>query len=53
MPLHRFDQRRHQRLQAFAADAIGCLPQNDDRPRFRHGVVLRGLKSLPLYCARV
>ena len=31
VPFHRLDQYRHQRLQAFAADAVRCLPQNDYR----------------------
>ena len=31
VPFHRLDQYRPQRLQAFATDAVRCLPQNDDR----------------------
>ena len=29
VPFHRLDQRRYQRLQAFATDSVRCLPQND------------------------
>ena len=40
VPFHRLDQRRDQRLQAFAADAVGCLPQNDDH--LAHRLVVYG-----------
>ena len=31
VPFHRLDQCRYQRFQAFATDAVRCLPQNDYR----------------------
>src|SRR5271166_6257854 len=31
MPLHRLDEYRHKRLEPFAANTIGCLPQQDQR----------------------
>ena len=31
VPFHRLDQYRHQRLQAFATDAVRCLPRHDYR----------------------
>ena len=29
MPFYRFDQHRHQRTQAFAADPVRCLPNHN------------------------
>ena len=50
VPFHRLDQYRHQRLQAFAADSVRCLPQNDYRLTDR--LAVDPPTGLPLRAAR-
>ena len=45
VPFHRIDQDRNQRLQALAADPVGCLPEH--RQRLANGLVVEAIARSP------